>query len=120
MVIKTKYVFKYIVLNEQCWIKIHVFPRRRSGIPIVNKFNCSKIHRGQFIHRSGTLSALPSQQKSVQFHIFCNNTLTITTLRQLSKISVDNCVQQHEQTLGQLFQLGILCRKDLHHKDKFV
>ncbi|ARW83706.1 hypothetical protein O23A_p2967 [Aeromonas salmonicida] len=70
MVIKTKYVFKYIVLNEHSWIKIHVFPRRRSGIPIVNKFNCSKIHHGQFIHRSGTLSALPSQQKSVQFHIF--------------------------------------------------
>lgn len=52
------------------------------------------------------------------FTFFCNNTLTITTLRQLSKISVDNCVQQHEQTLGQLFQLGILCREDLRYKDK--
>ncbi len=46
MVIKTKYVFKYIVLNECYWIKIHVFLRRGSGIPIVNKFNCSKIHHG--------------------------------------------------------------------------
>lgn len=44
MVIKTKYVFKYMMLNAECWIKIHVFPSQRSGIPIVNKFGCSKIH----------------------------------------------------------------------------
>lgn len=67
---KTKYVFKYMVLNKECWIKIHVFYRRRSGIRIVNKFDCSKIHHGYFIHRSGTLSAPISPQKSVPFHIF--------------------------------------------------
>ncbi|MGL4354572.1 MAG: hypothetical protein ACRCTP_11820 [Aeromonas popoffii] len=55
-----------------------------------------------------------------RFTFFCNNTPTITTLRQLSKISVDNCVQQHEQTLGQLFQAGILRGKDRYNKDKFV
>ena len=35
-----------MVLNAECWIKIHVFPGRRSGIQIVNKFGCSKIHHG--------------------------------------------------------------------------
>ena len=59
-----------MVLNKECWIKIHVFYRRRSGIRIVNKFDCSKIHHGYFIHRSGTLSALESPLKSVLFHIF--------------------------------------------------
>ncbi|WP_158654923.1 hypothetical protein [Aeromonas sp. ASNIH5] len=34
-------------------------------------------------------------------------TLPFTTLRQLSKISVDNCVQQLAQTLGQLVYAGI-------------
>ena len=92
-----------MMLNNQCWIKIHVFHGQRSGISIVNKFDCSKIHHGYFIHRSGTLSALESPLKSVLFHIFCNNEPTISTCRQLSKISVDNCVQQREQTLGQLF-----------------
>ncbi len=70
MLIKTEYVFKYMVLNNQCWIKIHAFHSRRSGISIVNKFDCSKIHHGYFIHRSGTLSALESPLKSVLFHIF--------------------------------------------------
>ncbi len=27
-------------------------------IRIVNKFSCSKIHRGEIIHRSGTISTL--------------------------------------------------------------
>ncbi|MCR3985229.1 hypothetical protein ACET70_07860 [Aeromonas caviae] len=43
-------------------------------------------------------------------------TLPFTTLRQLSKISVDNCVQQLAQTLGQLVYAGIR-RADILDKE---
>ena len=64
-----------------------------------------------YLHRNGA-----ENRRTLTF--ISGATLPFTTLRQLSKISVDNCVQQHEQTLGQLFQLGILCREDLRYKDK--
>jgi len=43
-----------------------------------------------------------------------------TTLCQLSKISVDNYVQQPGQTLGQLIATGILRSRRLEKEVKFL
>ena len=74
---KTKYVFKYMVLNKECWIKIHVFYRRRSGIRIVNKFDCSKIHHGYFIPQEWHTICPDIAAKIGAVSHFCNNRVTI-------------------------------------------
>ncbi|GJA54863.1 hypothetical protein KAM348_22860 [Aeromonas caviae] len=53
-----------------------------------------------YLHRNGA-----ENQRTLTF--ISGATLPFTTLRQLSKISVDNCVQQLAQTLGQLVYAGI-------------
>lgn len=53
-----------------------------------------------YLHRNGA-----ENRRTLTF--ISGATLPFTTLRQLSKISVDNCVQQLAQTLGQLVYAGI-------------
>ena len=53
-----------------------------------------------YLHRNGA-----ENRRALTF--ISGATLPFTTLRQLSKISVDNCVQQLAQTLGQLVYAGI-------------